>query len=98
MNNIATFGFWMQTLADLDLLNLELQNLTDNYEINPFEKLVKFKGNEDFIRLRIAHLEKVNDINPYIQILLMHFVILMLMPFIIYIHIKENFIPEQLEL
>lgn len=67
MNNIATFGFWMQTLADLDLLNLELQNLTDNYEINPFEKLVKFKGNEDFIRLRIAHLEKVNDINPYID-------------------------------
>ena len=63
MNNIATFGFWMQTLANLDLLNLELQNLTDNYEINPFEKLVKFKGNEDFIRLRIAHLEKVNNIN-----------------------------------
>lgn len=55
----TTFGFWMQTLADLEFLDLELQGLTDGYTIDSVNRVVKFKGNEEFIRLRIAHLEKV---------------------------------------
>lgn len=53
------FGFWMQTLADLEFLDLELQGLTDEYKIDPVNRAVKFKGDEEFIRLRVAHLEKV---------------------------------------
>jgi len=53
------FGFWMQTLADLELLDLELQGLTDEYKIDPVNRVVNLKGDEEFIRLRIAHLEKV---------------------------------------
>jgi len=53
------FGFWMQTLADLEFLDLELQGLTDEYTIDPVNRVVNFKGDDDFIRLRIAHLEKV---------------------------------------
>jgi len=53
------FGFWMQTLADLEFLDLELQGLTDEYKIDPVNRVVNLKGDEEFIRLRIAHLEKV---------------------------------------
>jgi DNA modification methylase len=53
------FGFWMQTLADLELLDLELKGLTESYLINPIERTVDFKGDENFVRIRIAHLEKV---------------------------------------
>ncbi|MEW6685974.1 MAG: hypothetical protein AB1393_07195 [Candidatus Edwardsbacteria bacterium] len=53
------FGFWMQTLADLEFLDLELQGLTKEYIIDPVNRVVNLKGDEDFIRLRIAHLEKV---------------------------------------
>jgi hypothetical protein len=53
------FGFWMQTIADLEFLDLELQGLTEEYHIEPTDRVVKLKGDEDFIRLRIAHLEKV---------------------------------------
>lgn len=53
------FGFWMQTLADLEFLDLELQGLTDEYTIDPINRVVKFKGDEEFVRLRVAHLEKV---------------------------------------
>jgi hypothetical protein len=53
------FGFWMQTLADLEFLDLELKGLTDEYVIDPVNRVVDFKGDEEFIRLRIAHLEKV---------------------------------------
>jgi SAM-dependent methyltransferase len=53
------FGFWMQTLADLEFLDLELQALTDEYTIDPINRVVDLKGDEEFIRLRIAHLEKV---------------------------------------
>lgn len=55
----ATFGFWMQTIADLQFLDLELQGLTRNYSINPTERTVEINGDEEFLRLRIAHLEKV---------------------------------------
>ncbi|HGE70165.1 TPA: hypothetical protein ENX78_04970 [Candidatus Poribacteria bacterium] len=54
------FGFWMQTLADLEFLDLELQGLTDEYSIDPVNRTVNLKGDEDWIRLRIAHLEKIN--------------------------------------
>jgi len=53
------FGFWMQTLADLEFLDLELQGLTDEYKIDTVNRVVDFKGDDDYIRLRIAHLEKV---------------------------------------
>jgi len=53
------FGFWMQTIADLEFLSLELQGLTEEYHIDPVNREVKLKGDEDFIRFRIAHLEKV---------------------------------------
>ena len=56
----TVFGFWMQTLADLEFLDLELQGLTEEYTINPVDRVVNLKGDDDFIRLRIAHLEKVN--------------------------------------
>jgi DNA modification methylase len=53
------FGFWMQTLADLEFLDLELQGLTDEYKIDPVNRVVSLKGDEEFIKLRVAHLEKV---------------------------------------
>ncbi|MCR4424133.1 MAG: DNA methyltransferase [bacterium] len=53
------FGFWMQTLADLEFLDLELQGLTDEYTIDPVNRVVNFKGDGEFVRLRVAHLEKV---------------------------------------
>lgn len=53
------FGFWMQTLADLEFLDLELQGLTNEFRIDPVNRQVSLNGNEDFIRLRVAHLEKV---------------------------------------
>jgi len=55
----TVFGFWMQTIADLQFLQLELKGLTEGYRIYPTERRVELKGDEDFIRLRIAHLEKV---------------------------------------
>ena len=53
------FGFWMQTLADLEFLDLELQGLTEEYTIDSINRVVNLKGDENYIRLRIAHLEKV---------------------------------------
>ena len=44
------FGFWMQTLADLEFLDLELQGLTNEYTIDPVNRVVNLKGDEDFIR------------------------------------------------
>ncbi len=57
----TVFGFWMQTLADLEFLDLELQGLTNDYSIDPVKRVVKFKGDEAALRLRIAHLEKVRN-------------------------------------
>jgi len=53
------FGFWMQTLADLELLDLELKGLTNEYKIDPINRVVELKGDVEFIRKRIAHLEMV---------------------------------------
>ena len=55
----TTFGFWMQTLADLELLNIELQGLEKQYTLNPIDRTVILKGNTNALRLRISHLEKV---------------------------------------
>lgn len=53
------FGFWMQTLADLELLKLELEGLTKKFKINPTERIVDLEDGKENIRLRIAHLERV---------------------------------------
>jgi hypothetical protein len=53
------FGFWMQTLADLELLKLELEGLTKKFKINPTERTVELEDRKEEIRKRIAHLEKV---------------------------------------
>jgi len=55
----TTFGFWMQTIADLELLNIELQGLTKEFKINSVTRTVKLKGDEDFIKSRVAHLERI---------------------------------------
>jgi len=38
------FGFWMQTLADLEFLDLELQGLTDEYTIDPVIEWLTLKA------------------------------------------------------
>lgn len=55
------FGFWMQTLADLELLDLELQGLTYQYKIDPISRNVELEGDFEFIRKRIAHLETIKS-------------------------------------
>lgn len=55
----TVFGFWMQTIADIQLLDLELQGLKEQYEIDPITRTEHFKGDFEFLRLRAAHLEKV---------------------------------------
>lgn len=55
----TVFGFWMQTLADLEFLALELEGLTEEYKIDSVNREVSLKGNIEYIRLRVAHLEKV---------------------------------------
>lgn len=54
------FGFWMQTLADLQLLELELKGLTSDYKINALERKVNFKNDEEKLINRIAHLDIIN--------------------------------------
>lgn len=53
------FGFWMQTIADLELLDLELQGLVGRYHIDFVKRLVEFDGDAERVRLKIAHLERV---------------------------------------
>lgn len=54
------FGFWMQTIADLQLLDLELKGLTKKYKIDPIKRTVAFEGSDYILRYRIAHLDTVN--------------------------------------
>ena len=54
------FGFWMQTIADLRLLDLELKGLTKQHRIDPIKRTVAFDGDDYILRYRIAHLETVN--------------------------------------
>ncbi len=90
----TTFGFWMQTLADLEFLDLELQGLTDEYSIDPVNRVVNLKGDEDFIKLRIAHLEKVKGKRLFTLTWLTNLEIPMHMHFIIFIPTKVNFYPR----
>ncbi len=55
----TTFGFWMQTLADVAFLDLELRGLTEQYTIDPVDRSVRFVGDEGRLRQRVAHLERV---------------------------------------
>lgn len=57
----AKFGFWVLTLADLELLDLELSQLTDKYYIDPINKIAKFNGNFKFIKLRASNFETINN-------------------------------------
>lgn len=58
-NGDNIFGFWMQTLADLELLKLELEGITKKFKIHPTERIVELEDGKENIRKRIAHLEKV---------------------------------------
>lgn len=59
-NGKNVFGFWMQTLADLQLLDLELSGLSKFYTINAVDRTVSFENDNEFIRRRIAHLDTVD--------------------------------------
>ena len=56
-----TFGFWVQTIADVQLLSLELDGLTESYKIDVINRCVEFEGDSELIKRRIAHLEKVRN-------------------------------------
>jgi DNA modification methylase len=55
------FGFWVQTIADIQLLELELKGLTESYKIDVINRTVEFEGDPKFVRYRVAHLEKVQN-------------------------------------
>jgi len=55
------FGFWMQTLADIQFLDLELSGLTKSYSIDTLNYKVNLNGDNEFVRNRIAHLDLVNS-------------------------------------
>ncbi len=59
----TVFGFWMQTLADMALLDLELKGLTEEYSVDPISRTVDFTGDAKELRTRVAHLERVNSEN-----------------------------------
>jgi hypothetical protein len=49
----------MQTIADIQFLEMELQGLAKRFQINPTQKEVEIEGDLELIRKRVAHLEKV---------------------------------------
>lgn len=55
------FGFWMQTLADIQFLNLELSGLTKDYKIDTLNSKVYFNDGNEYVRRRIAHLDLVDS-------------------------------------
>ena len=55
------FGFWMQTLADIQFLNLELSGLTKDYKIDSLNNKVYFNNGNEYVRKRIAHLDLVDS-------------------------------------
>jgi len=66
------FGYWMQTLADVQFLDMELSGLSENYKIDTIKHQVYFGNNRnnkdiDFIKDRIAHLDTVNGKKHYTQ-------------------------------
>ncbi|RLC47589.1 MAG: hypothetical protein DRH57_03800 [Candidatus Cloacimonadota bacterium] len=55
------FGFWMQTLADIQFLDLELSGLTKDYKIDALNHKVYFNDDYEYIIKRIAHLDLVDS-------------------------------------
>lgn len=55
------FGFWMQTLADIQFLDLELSGMTKDYKIDAINHKVYFNNDYENIRKRIAHLDIVDS-------------------------------------
>ena len=56
-----SFGYWMQTLADVQFLDLELSGLSKNYKINSTNYKVTFGKNENLEKVKklVAHLDTV---------------------------------------
>ena len=61
-NEKNIFGYWVQTLADIQFLNLELLGLSDDYKIDSINYNVKFGHNQNLnhIKERIAHLDTID--------------------------------------
>lgn len=61
-NEKNVFGYWVQTLADVQFLDLELSGLSDNYKINSVKYNVEFGCNQDldYIKNRVAHLDTID--------------------------------------
>lgn len=55
------FGFWMQTLADIQFLDLELSGLTKEYSIDALNNKVELNGENEYIKKRIAHLDLIDS-------------------------------------
>jgi len=55
------FGYWMQTLADIQLLDLELSGLTKGYKIDALNYTVDLNGANEYVRSRVAHLDLVDS-------------------------------------
>jgi len=55
------FGYWMQTLADIQFLDLELSGLTKDYKIDALNYTVNLNGAKEYVRNRVAHLDLVNS-------------------------------------
>ncbi len=62
-NKKNAFGYWIQTLADIQFLNLELSGLSSDYQIDPINYNVEFNDNQNltYIKDRIAHLDTVDN-------------------------------------
>ena len=60
--NKNSFGYWMQTIADIQFLNLELSGLSKDYQLDTINYSVRFgdKDDLDWIKSRVAHLDLVN--------------------------------------
>lgn len=55
------FGFWLQTLADLELLDLELSGLCEEYRIDALKKEVSLHRSCGDITRKVAHLERIDS-------------------------------------
>ena len=60
-----SFGYWMQTLADVQFLDLELSGLSEKYKIDAINYKVTFGKEEklDIVKNRVAHLDTVENEN-----------------------------------
>jgi len=56
----TVFGFWMQTLADIQFLDLELSGLAKEYKIDTLNYKVELNSEREYITKRIAHLDLID--------------------------------------